>query len=113
MQDIHAITNPGHQYWPSGLHEAHHAITAKGHTTEFSVCDLDLHGVQGCADIRNTALRSEMIAELVAFGAMVFVIALVSAIGIAFVHMFGLAARRRRRQQGVKRAHTIVGLTNA
>ncbi|MGB3798005.1 MAG: hypothetical protein WA957_17105 [Alteraurantiacibacter sp.] len=113
MQDIHAVTNPGHRYWPSGLDEAHHAIAAKIHTAKLVVCDLDMNGVQGCADIRNAALRSAMIAEFVALGIMVFVIAVVSAIGVLFVHMFAAAWRVRKRRQDARRASPIVGKTNA
>lgn len=113
IQNIHAITNPGHQFWPTGIDAAHHAIAAKIHTAEFVVCDLNLQGVQGCADMRNAALRGEMIAELIATGIIVFVIGIVSAIGVAFVHLFAAAWRRRQKRKSAHSPRPIIELTNA
>lgn len=57
----------------------------------FVVCDLNTHGVQGCADLRAALDNQKMAAELVAIGLMILVAVLVGTIAAAFVR---LAAKR-------------------
>ena len=66
----------------------------------FIVCDLTLHGVQGCADIRNAVLQQQFTAELVAIGACLFIAVLVGSVGSVFVHLLAraIAPVIRRRQ---------------
>ena len=40
----------------------------------FVVCDLDLHGVQGCADMREMIANQQMVAECVAIGLAILVV---------------------------------------
>lgn len=65
----------------------------------FFVCDLTLHGVQGCADMRDAILQQQFVAELVAIGACLFVAVLVGSLATTFVHLFarGIAPMRGRR----------------
>ncbi|KHL24294.1 hypothetical protein PK98_15140 [Croceibacterium mercuriale] len=67
----------------------------------FTVCDLSVHGVAGCAQMRDGVHQQQMIADLVAIGFCLFVAALVGGIAVAFVDLAGRAARpfQRRRQR--------------
>lgn len=65
----------------------------------FVVCDLNTHGVQGCADLRAALDNQKMAAELVAIGLMILVAVLVGTIASAFVklaakHLAPLGAHR-------------------
>ena len=51
------------------------------------VCDLNLHGVQGCADLRAMQAREELATEIVAIGILLFVAAMVGGLAVAFVHL--------------------------
>lgn len=53
----------------------------------FVVCDLNTHGVQGCADLRAALDSQKMAAELVAVGLMILVAVLVGTIAAAFVRL--------------------------
>jgi hypothetical protein len=53
----------------------------------FVVCDLNTHGVQGCADVRAALDNQKMAAELVAIGLMILVAVLVGTIAAAFVRL--------------------------
>ena len=53
----------------------------------FVVCDLNTHGVQGCADLRAALDNQKMAAELVAIGLMILVAVLVGTIAAAFVRL--------------------------
>ncbi|WP_155647665.1 MULTISPECIES: hypothetical protein [Sphingomonadales] len=53
----------------------------------FEVCDLNMHGVQGCADLRAALDDQKMAAELVAIGLMILVAVLVGTIAAAFVRL--------------------------
>lgn len=53
----------------------------------FVVCDLNAHGVQGCADLRAALDNQKMAAELVAIGLMILVAVLVGTIAAAFVRL--------------------------
>ena len=44
----------------------------------FVVCDLELHGVQGCADMREMVANQQMMAECVAIGLAIFAVAFVN-----------------------------------
>ena len=65
----------------------------------FVVCDLNTHGVQGCADLRAALDNQKMAAELVAIGLMILVAVLVGTIAAAFVRLVAQRAalfRERR-----------------
>ena len=65
----------------------------------FVVCDLNTHGVQGCADVRAALDNQKMAAELVAIGLMILVAVLVGTIAAAFVRLVAQRAalfRERR-----------------
>lgn len=53
----------------------------------FVVCDLNTHGVQGCADLRAALDNQKMAAELVAIGLMILVAVLVGTIAATFVRL--------------------------
>ena len=53
----------------------------------FVVCDLNTHGVQGCADLRAALDSQKMAAELVAVGLIILVAVLVGTIAAAFVRL--------------------------
>ncbi len=53
----------------------------------FVVCDLNKHGVQGCADLRAALDNQKMAAELVAIGLVILVAVLVGTIAAAFVRL--------------------------
>ena len=79
----------------AGLSEI--ARVAGGHS--FVVCDLNTHGVQGCADLRAALDNQKMAAELVAIGLMILVAVLVGTIAAAFVKLVAQRAapfRERR-----------------
>ena len=67
----------------------------------FTVCDLSVHGVDGCAAMRDGLHQQQIMADLVAIGSCLFVAALVGGIALTFVDLAGRAARpfRRRRLQ--------------
>ena len=54
----------------------------------FVVCDLDLHGVQGCADMREMIANQQMVAECVAIGLAILVAVIVGSIAVAFVNLW-------------------------
>lgn len=58
----------------------------------FVVCDLNTHGVQGCADLRAALDNQKMAAELVAIGLMILVAVLVSTIAATFVRLLAQRA---------------------
>ena len=51
------------------------------------VCDLDLYGVQGCADLRNEMMEHHFAAELIALGLAIFAAVIVGSLAVAFVHL--------------------------
>jgi hypothetical protein len=53
----------------------------------YVVCDLDLHGVQGCADMREMVENQQMMAECVAIGLAILVAVVVGSIAVAFVNI--------------------------
>ena len=53
----------------------------------FVVCDLDLHGVQGCADMREMIANQQMVAECVAIGLAILVAVIVGSTAVAFVNL--------------------------
>ena len=53
----------------------------------YFVCDLQVHGVQGCADLRNDIARQHFAAELIALGLALFVAVIVGSIAVAFVNL--------------------------
>ncbi|GGC39101.1 hypothetical protein GCM10011371_28100 [Novosphingobium marinum] len=53
----------------------------------FVVCDLDLHGVQGCADMREMVANQQMVAECVALGLAILIAVIVGSIAVAFVNL--------------------------
>ena len=53
----------------------------------FVVCDLDLHGVQGCADMREMVANQQMMAECVAIGLAIFAAVMAGSIAVAFVNL--------------------------
>ena len=57
------------------------------------VCDLDAHGVQGCADLRAMQAREELATEIVAIGILLFVAAMVGGLAVAFVHLLTKLAK--------------------
>ena len=64
----------------------------------FVVCDLNTHGVQGCADLRAALDNQKMAAELVAIGLMILVAVLVGTIAAAFVRLVAQRAALFREQ---------------
>lgn len=58
----------------------------------FVVCDLNTHGVQGCADLRAALDNQKMAAELVAIGLMILVAVLVGTIAATFVRLLAKRA---------------------
>ena len=87
----------------------------------FVVCDLNTHGVQGCADLRAALENQKMAADLVAIGLMILVAVLVGTIAAAFVKLVAQRAapfRERRadaflplhkgRAKALKRAVNII-----
>ncbi|MCO5795075.1 MAG: hypothetical protein HEQ21_19860 [Blastomonas sp.] len=58
----------------------------------FVVCDLNTHGVQGCADLRAALDNQKMAAELVAIGLMILVAVLVGTIAATFVRLLAQRA---------------------
>jgi len=64
----------------------------------FVVCDLNTHGVQGCADLRAALDNQKMAAELVAIGLMILVAVLVGTIAAAFVRLVAQRAALLRKQ---------------
>lgn len=64
----------------------------------FVVCDLNTHGVQGCADLRAALDNQKMAAELVAIGLMILVAVLVGTIAATFVRLLAKRAALPREQ---------------
>lgn len=64
----------------------------------FVVCDLNTHGVQGCADLRAALDNQKMAAELVAIGLMILVAVLVGTIAATFVRLLAKRAAFLREQ---------------
>lgn len=65
----------------------------------FVVCDLSTHGVQGCADMRTSLQRQELMADACAIGLMLLVAVLVGSLAVAFTHLLARAVRPLRREQ--------------
>lgn len=65
----------------------------------FVVCDLNTHGVQGCADLRAALDNQKMAAELVAIGLVILVAVLVGTIAAAFVRLVAQRAALFREQR--------------
>lgn len=82
------LTNAVNQ---AGLGEI--ARTVRGDA--FTVCDLNTHGVQGCADMRAAAEHQKMAAELVAIGLALCVAAMVGSIAVGFVKLVTIMAHPR------------------
>ena len=61
----------------------------------FVVCDLELHGVQGCADMREMVANQQMMAECVAIGLAIFAAVMVGSIAVAFVNLVANYPRTR------------------
>ena len=53
----------------------------------FVVCDLELHGVQGCTDMREMVANQQMVAECVAIGLAILCAVIVGSIAVAFVNL--------------------------
>ena len=70
----------------------------------FVVCDLELHGVQGCADMREMVANQQMMAECVAIGLAIFAAVMVGSIAVAFVNLVTTFAA----PLGVNRVYAIV-----
>jgi hypothetical protein len=66
-----------------GLGEIASTVRGEG----FVVCDLNTHGVQGCADMREAADNQKLAAELVALGLVILVAVLVGSIAVTFVKL--------------------------
>lgn len=66
-----------------GLGEIASTVRGEG----FVVCDLNTHGVQGCADIRSAADNQKLAAELVALGLVILAAVLVGSIAVTFVKL--------------------------
>lgn len=66
-----------------GLGEIASMVRGEG----FVVCDLNTHGVQGCADMRAAADNQKLAAELVALGLVILVAVLVGSIAVTFVKL--------------------------
>lgn len=66
-----------------GLGEIARTVRGDG----FVVCDLNTHGVQGCADMRVAADNQKLAAELVALGLVILVAVLVGSIAVTFVKL--------------------------
>jgi len=64
----------------------------------FVVCDLNTHGVQGCADLRAALDNQKMAAELVAIGLMILLAVLVGTIAAAFVRLVAKRVALSREQ---------------
>jgi len=62
----------------------------------FAVCDLNTHGVAGCAAMREALLQQHVFAEWVALGLTIFVAVIAGSIAVGFVHLFARAIRRAR-----------------
>lgn len=69
----------------------------------FTVCDLSVHGVAGCAAMRDGLHQQQIIADVVAIGFCLFVAALVGGIAITFVDLAGRAARPIQRRRLARR----------
>lgn len=65
----------------------------------FVVCDLNTHGVQGCADLRAALDNQKMAAELVAIGLVILVAVVVGTIAAAFVRLVAQRAALFREQR--------------
>lgn len=72
----------------------------------FVVCDLNAHGVQGCADLRAALDNQKMAAELVAIGLMILVAVLVGTIAAAFMRLVA----KRTAPPGEQRADAFPAL---
>lgn len=53
----------------------------------FIVCDIQLHGVQGCADIRDAMENQQMAAECIALGLVILVAVIVGSIAVGFINL--------------------------
>ena len=53
----------------------------------FVVCDLDLHGVQGCADMREAVQNQQVMAECVAIGLAILAAVIVGTIAVGFINI--------------------------
>ena len=66
-----------------GLGEIASTVRGEG----FVVCDLNTHGVEGCADMRAAADNQKLAAEFVALGLVILVAVLVGSIAVTFVKL--------------------------
>ena len=53
----------------------------------YFVCELQVHGIQGCADLRNDIAREHFAAEVIALGLALFVAVIVGSIAVGFVSL--------------------------
>ena len=53
----------------------------------FVVCDLELHGVQGCADLREKVANQQMVAECAAIGLALLAAVIAGTIAVVFVNL--------------------------
>jgi hypothetical protein len=59
----------------------------------YAVCDVTIHGVQGCADFRAAIAQEHFIAELAALGLCLFVAAIAGGLAVAFISLLTRALR--------------------
>lgn len=91
-----------------GLQEVAKAVEGDNYV----VCDLGMHGVQGCADMREAAQQQQMAAECVAIGLAILMAVIVGSLAVTFVDLitklaapvgrnrvYALFPRRRAAQQ--------------
>ena len=67
----------------AGLREIADAVEGD----DFVVCDLDLHGVQGCADLREAVANQQMVAECAAIGLAIMAAVIVGSLAVFFVNL--------------------------
>ena len=91
-----------------GLQEVAKAVEGNNYV----VCDLGMHGVQGCADMREATQQQQMAAEWVAIGLVILMAVIVGSLAVTFVDLitklaapvgrnrvYALFPRRRAAQQ--------------
>lgn len=62
----------------------------------FEVCDLNAHGVEGCAQMLNAMHQTHYIADCAALGIMFLVVAITGGIAVLFVKFAGASWRAAR-----------------
>ncbi|MEM6409909.1 MAG: hypothetical protein AAF683_00070 [Pseudomonadota bacterium] len=97
-----------------GLQEVAKAVEGENYV----VCDLGIHGVQGCADMREAAQQQQMAAECVAIGLAILMAVIVGSLAVTFVDLITKLAApvgknrvyalfpRRRIPEQAKKEHT-------